>query len=81
MNEIVDVVHWFDDERTEPADYVVQLYPGLFEARCYDQFGCWSNYERAIGVFTNVQAACRAIGSHTFFARFSSGKPVDFTWF
>jgi len=61
---IAAVISYFDDEQTQPADYAVELRPGLFEARCHDEFGCWSSYERALGIFTNSKAACRAIWHH-----------------
>jgi hypothetical protein len=58
----VCTVQYFDEEETQPADYVTQLRPGLFEAHCHDENA--EGYERVIGVFVSVQAAVRAIWHH-----------------
>jgi hypothetical protein len=58
-DNIAAVITYIDDEQTMPADYVVQLYPGLFEARCLDEHA--AGYERVLGVFVSVRAASRAI--------------------
>jgi hypothetical protein len=62
--KIAAVIDYFDEEQTQPASYVVELRPGLYEAHCHDEFGCWSNYERVLGVFMSCKAAIRAIWHH-----------------
>jgi hypothetical protein len=59
--KIAAVICYLDETETAPADYVVELRPGLYEARVYDEFGCWSGYERVLGIFVNFRAACTAI--------------------
>ena len=59
---IVSVTSYFDEERTQPANYVVQLRDGLFEARVFDESE--SSSERVIGIFVNQKAALRALYHH-----------------
>jgi hypothetical protein len=58
---IVVVLCWIDEEQTMPGDYVVEFFPGLFQARVYDQA---PPYERVLGVFVDSKAACKAIYHH-----------------
>jgi hypothetical protein len=57
---IVDVVSYFDDDRTRIADYVTVSPFGVIEARIWDDT-CPPRFERVLGIFADLPSARKAI--------------------